>query len=316
MVQWYDNVSARLGQEAAATETPPRTGYHAPTEFSEDSSADERTAAAEYFRNPLYKNREGRPTIIRRVSKQPKNIVQSVRHIFKPGPRRRSLPERHGEGHDHDYEVDRTPTGMPQRPAPRRFTSHRRDSISSSSESEDDRNHSSPRLRHRRSHEVPASPREYFPPYDHVRRYSVDPNHMNDSRSSSVGKTGEPGFVPSQGKLFATQVAQLQPQYVRPGMPPRNSYARGPPSRYGAHSHQGSPRDGGTPIIREPIDRYEYDSRDSSRSRGGSRDIGRERERDRDRDRDGDRDRPKAHRYVTPVDGVGGRRYPTEVPWR
>ena len=53
------------------------------------------------------------------------------------------------------------------------------------------------------------------------------------------------------------------------------------------------------------------------RERERERDQDRERERERDRDRDRELRGGRAHRYVSGVqDGVSGRRYPVEQPWR
>ncbi|KAF2815935.1 uncharacterized protein BDZ99DRAFT_376005, partial [Mytilinidion resinicola] len=78
MVQWYEGVADRLRKEAEAEEQrgdarradvdvddPRVTG-----DSSADSSADERHGAEAYFRDPLYRNRRGRPTIIHTYSRQ------------------------------------------------------------------------------------------------------------------------------------------------------------------------------------------------------------------------------------------------------
>ncbi|KAF2458225.1 hypothetical protein BDY21DRAFT_284474, partial [Lineolata rhizophorae] len=89
MIEWYEDVANKLRAEAEqqGNERRNRTnvGTTSPTaeapnggsahhrrnssEESKDGSADERTGAAEYFRNPLYRNREGRPTVVHRYSK-------------------------------------------------------------------------------------------------------------------------------------------------------------------------------------------------------------------------------------------------------
>jgi hypothetical protein len=323
MVQWYEGVADRLRREAEVEELKGDTAKvdvdidepRAPSDSSSDNSADERHGAEAYFRDPLYRNRRTRPTIIRTYSRQPpraprqfvedrgRRVANSVRHFWNPFDRRRSLPDR-----DHDGEVpavlddDVTPTasGAQSQPryAPKRPQVQRRESSLSSTDSESDvANRSghpeSPVLRHRRSHEPPSSPREYFPLYvEQPRRYSHDARH-----------TESPGYGPTKTPIFATHVANLQAHKYydrRTAAPARPSY----PRHNVRYSHnEASPIKEDPPIIREP---YEYSSRGSRRQ---------SRERDRDRERDRERDR-RMHRYVTPVDGVGGRRYPVEAPWR
>ncbi|KAF2090052.1 hypothetical protein K490DRAFT_35850, partial [Saccharata proteae CBS 121410] len=80
MVNWYEGVSNRLRKEAEAEEAkqrpPPGAGERMPrtsSDFSADESFEEirkdANGAAAYFRNPLYRDRGGRPTIIRSYSR-------------------------------------------------------------------------------------------------------------------------------------------------------------------------------------------------------------------------------------------------------
>ncbi|KAH7032321.1 hypothetical protein B0J12DRAFT_302129 [Macrophomina phaseolina] len=161
MLRWYESVSNRLRQECEAEEEkqqrtrPPRPGPPGDhgdrfdSDFSNDEySADERTGAAAYFRNPLYRNREGRPTIIRRFSRadykprSPREFVQDrgrlvantiSRHIWTPWgknekdkykERRKSLPDRPSSAQysddgmgEYDDEAGPTPTGLHPRHA-------------------------------------------------------------------------------------------------------------------------------------------------------------------------------------------------------
>ncbi|EOD48497.1 hypothetical protein GTA08_BOTSDO11874 [Neofusicoccum parvum] len=110
MLRWYESVSNRLRQECEVEEEQQRKRSSRPgppgdggepfdSDFSDEYSADERTGAAAYFRNPLYRNRDGRPTIIRRFSRadykprSPREFVQDrgrlvansiSRHIWTP----------------------------------------------------------------------------------------------------------------------------------------------------------------------------------------------------------------------------------------
>lgn len=106
MVAWYEGVSERLRKEAEEEERrrdieaqqaevrrindrPP----HPDTD--EEGSIDSKGPALAYFRNPLYRHVDGRPTIIRRSSKRPalsprptmmdkgKGAASSVGHVIK-----------------------------------------------------------------------------------------------------------------------------------------------------------------------------------------------------------------------------------------
>ncbi|OCK83372.1 hypothetical protein K432DRAFT_423398 [Lepidopterella palustris CBS 459.81] len=345
MVQWYEEVSERLRREAEAEEERERekerlkhniTKVHVEvddpavsSEASADGSMDERNGAAAYFKDPLYRNR--RPNIVRRFSRNPgradrqfvedrsRDVANSVRHFWNPMNRRRSLPDRHAEDGG-QKEDDLTPTTTEPRYPPHKRPHPRREDSFSSTDSDSDvpnHHHNGPTLRHRRSHEPPPSPREYFPPHlNQPRRYSTD------NRKSEA-----PTYGPTKAPLFATHVAQIQANNYydrRPTMPPRASYPRRD-VRYTIK--EASPRESEPPHIRESRESprvrepYEYPGR-SSRRHSGERERTRDRDRDsrdrdqdRSRDRDRDRDRQRVHRYVTPVDGVGGRRYPVEAPW-
>ena len=332
MVQWYEGVSERLGQEARAEEQrnastrahveadEPRTSSETSGDSSVDdhNEVDERNGAAEYFRNPMYRNREGRPAIVRRFSKNPSRsplqyvenrgrvVANSVRHFWNPWSRRRSFPDRCAD-EDGEFEDNPTPTDPQSRYIHKRPHPRREDSLSSTdSKSDVPRHHPSPVLRHRRSHEPPSSPREYFPPYYEERRYSQD-NRMSEP----------PAYGPTKSPLFATHIAQMQANNRydrpdrRPAMPPRPTHYPRQNVRYAVK--QTGPRDSEPPVTREP---YEYTNH-SSRQRSREHDRDWDRERDRDREHDRDRDRQRVHRYVAPVDGgVGGRRYPVDAPWR
>ncbi|KAJ9662139.1 hypothetical protein H2201_006247 [Coniosporium apollinis] len=347
MVRWYEGVSERLRQQCEAEEQQPgdgRPGGERRARSSEDSSADERSGAAAYFRDPLYRNHRDRPTMVRRYSKNPprspREFIKGVRHAWAPhlpwhrGDRQRNFADRYTPG-DGDDEEDATPMGLhryataparssppshqhqaqhsqqqsyqPQRPAaPSRQETRIRAGSLVSTESTSDSDTPSQTLRHRRSHEPPHSPREYFPHiYEPGRRYSADYGREGDVPPAASA------YGPSKAPLFAAQVAQLQPAHAY--------YANyGRPVTSGRSSYSGN----------RPVSRYKdeegLDGRRRAESwregyvRGAAREPSWERERERGRHR-GERDRDRVrmgHRHVQSVDGVGGRRYPAEAPWR
>lgn len=360
MEAWYEGVAARLKREAeedaAAREKGPRVRIEvdepdprASTEMSE-GEVDEKHGAAKYFADPLYRKARHRPPFVRHVSKPPRyeeqdrgRLLSSVRHMLNPFNRRKSLPGRY---EDDDYlDADRTPIATAPPPAPR-YPSHKRphpprreSSLSTTdSDSDSDRPPSrrrTPVLRHRRSHEPPTSPREYFPAYYDERRYSHDPVPPNRKEDGPP-----PLYGPTKSPLFATQVAQLQANSYydrRPSMPSRTSY-RPRDVRYTAPPPEIDPpyvRERGREVYDPNSSRHRRRSEEHPRDRERSESArtrshsghdrvkddewdgrGSSRDRDRDWDRERDRDR-RTHRYVAGVqDGVGGRRYPVEQAWR
>lgn len=386
MEAWYETVAQRLKREAenddAETEKVPHVrvnvNEHVPrtsADFSGDS-ADEKHAAASYFSDPLYRqSRHTRPPIIRHFSKQPAHpyedpnrgrLISSVRHMLNPFAKGRRMPGRYED--DSLLDDDRTPVASVPPPAPR-YVSHsshnsqsshkrphppRRESTLSSTDSDSDSDgpsrRRSPVLRHRRSHDPPSSPREYFPSTyeDRDRHYS----HAEPSGPSPQRKEDGPPplYGPTKSPLFATHVAQMQAHTYydrRPSIPPRTSYrphnvryttaSSSPPKvvdppyprerdlhrererdrdrdgyeRYRRRSEEFLPRE-------RERDRDELREKDRTRSHDRVKDDWDEREeRSREKDRHGDVRGGRAHRYVSGVqDGVGGRRYPVDQPWR
>ncbi|KAJ9636268.1 hypothetical protein H2199_007943 [Coniosporium tulheliwenetii] len=277
---------------------------------------------------------------IRKTHPAPREFIKGVRHAWAPhlpwhrGDRQRNFADRYTPG-DGDDEEDATPMGLhryataparssppshqhqaehsqqqsyqPQRPAaPSRQETRIRAGSLVSTESTSDSDTPSQTLRHRRSHEPPHSPREYFPHiYEPGRRYSADYGREGDVPPAASA------YGPSKAPLFAAQVAQLQPAHAY--------YANyGRPVTSGRSSYSGN----------RPVSRYKdeegLDGRRRAESwregyvRGAAREPSWERERERGRHR-GERDRDRVrmgHRHVQSVDGVGGRRYPAEAPWR
>lgn len=148
MLQWYEEVGARLAHDAEvqeqqhhqerARQQQRRTSYMGNADPDDaDSDTDEESAneriAANYFRNPFYKDGQGKPRIVRRFSRQKdgiyergKGLVHGVRHFISgtsptetrggryagrggspSGGRRRSYPERREDRNNMvDYRPD------------------------------------------------------------------------------------------------------------------------------------------------------------------------------------------------------------------
>lgn len=310
------------------------------------------------------------------VTEKGKDLVQSVRHLISPRTRRRSLPDRPSDDADYrdrrdEYrDDDLTPTRLhPNYVPPRRGSRQRSPSIDTLSTDEESprRPSRSPRrrrrseditpeggpgappvIRHRRSHDLPSSPNEYFPRYDGPRRHSEQPS-------------GKEGFGPSKAPPFVQQVANLQgpggpiPPGGAGGRPtivdtPRGGRER-PMSMYAANSaYSGRPtalryaKRGSGDSGRDPLDRRDdriyadergRDPRDriypdvervgprpefarSPRSNEGFGPGRRRRSHSEDPRSPFEEERErskKLHRYVKPESGVSGRKYAV-AEWR
>jgi hypothetical protein len=349
MLEWYESVSRKLKAEAEAAQAIPSAPARVTTLSATDSGAesgDERSEAANYFSNPLYRDHAGQPRIVHHYAPRSpratledrgRAAVHRVRHLWNTDSarhRRRSLPERESDEY-RDGEV--TPTSLHPRYEPRRASHpHHRRSISQATDSDSDvaphahrrtssprrgqspkRNElyrrersprqdsksrihskqssasSSPTLRHHRSHDLPQSPRDYFPAY-----------YENESRRHSSAPSPEPGgFAPSKTPSMAAQVAaaQLQSSRHSPRPSPRPSISEA----RGAYN--------GRPTVR--YSRRDVDPIEDRPLTHAKRTHAREEYEKRSRSHDAyarEEDRSPPHRYV---EGTKGRRYPVETPW-
>ena len=233
MTQWYEKSSQRLRLEARGVaqpqEAPERNGTRRTNSTAEEwSSADEKSDAAEYFADPMYKGKRTRPSVVRRLSRQvPRSpreyvadrgraVAHRVRHFINPETRdrRKGLPDRYP---DEVVDDDLTPTGVHPRYVPPRAARHRSPSLGDSDSDLDERPprrpsrsprrrspndddaETSPVIPRRRSHDLSRSPHGYFPPQEqHYRRHSA---HLEPNAGVA--------FVPSKAPPFAAQVAHL-----------------------------------------------------------------------------------------------------------
>ncbi|KAF2124599.1 hypothetical protein P153DRAFT_350807 [Dothidotthia symphoricarpi CBS 119687] len=317
MEAWYEGVAARLKKEAEAEaaaahvdEPGPRTSTD-----GDGSSADEKRGAFQYFEDPMYRKARPRPTYVRHFSKQTpypaedqgRVVTSRVRHMPNPFQSRSNLPP--GRYEDSFSDEDATPIATnpfaPRYAAQKRPQPPRRESTLSTTDSDSDpappSRRRSPDLRHRKSQEAPAEPREYFPAHYEERPYShqLAPN----ARTSPLHTV----FGPTKSPLFATQVAQLQARNyyeTRPTAPQRTtgSYRSVPAPQSARYSSSGG-REEDIPYARDrerererERDR-EYDARDRERARdrdSRNRAYSRDRERERERER-GDPSRTRSH---------------------
>lgn len=264
MSDWYEGVSKRLTEEAeedAQLRERQRAMEKHAIENSrtsvrlddEEDSVDSRGPALAYFRNPLYRHVDGRPSIIRESSKRPplsprrslvdkgKGAAATVgtvsRNVTSPHPwdgngnrRRRSVPENRyhhpsepappGVPFDHRLSAP----GQPQ-PSPRQRRDHHR---GGSSAGDDDgrasahtsQSHLRPQredrehvLRHSRSHDPWPIQREHD---DYFNRGDPSSTHHRGSSYEDMPPAIGPSFAPSPGLPFAAQVARQYPDNRAP----------------------------------------------------------------------------------------------------
>ena len=99
MLDWYDQVYEQLRADMQSSpDAQQRRSASSQSEMSSsDASGDEKSFAASYFRNPMFRDTSGRPTVVRRFSRQPsahgtrqvledrsRAVMQSVRHFWSP----------------------------------------------------------------------------------------------------------------------------------------------------------------------------------------------------------------------------------------
>ncbi|GAB7363181.1 hypothetical protein MBLNU230_g3464t1 [Neophaeotheca triangularis] len=235
MVAWYEGVSERLRKEAEEEEEKQRQIDQADaehdklrirTEEADDDDSHDSRAALAYFRNPLYRHVDGRPSIVRKTSKRPNlsprqtvmdkgkhaatTVGHVVRNIASPSlwdgghsssgsrdrdrdKRRRSLP--------HHYPGETPPTDYFDRQSSRHH-SHHHSRRPSTAQAESPRagtppivsprprydRHYDPHLRPSKSHEPAPSPGEYFPPF------SASPQPHDSRRNSAHEPSPDPAM--------------------------------------------------------------------------------------------------------------------------
>lgn len=177
------------------------------------------------------------------------------------------------------------------------------------------RHNSSPHdhtVRHSKSHDPTPSPKDYFPPYetDSSRRGSYQSEAHSSkpgtparslmpypSRPSTSGNDVDvvhSGFMPTASPLFATQIARNEQRSGYFGQPAMTQLGR---DRYGSSPKSPKPDQGSHSGRRPEQHRSQAPTPPSNNTVGQP-------------------PRPKVTRFETPVQGVHGRSYVREGPWR
>ncbi|KAI9670321.1 MAG: hypothetical protein M1831_006535 [Alyxoria varia] len=324
---------------------PTSSDNHALTAISDER--DERANAAQYFSNPFNRNREGKPTIVKTFERAPGRLKEggraftsTIKHVVSPNlfgnptllggsdnrnsqhggrssssQRRKSFHEReHGPGYDFHY--DRPLKGS-RHHGPGRRRSH---SLTSSS-SEDSLHHSSPRRqprRHRSFDPHTSSPRSGKSIHSDTRR---TPSHLRDGfaghdRPHRHRRSQESYFPPQPGPDSPPPSASGRPPPSHGRVPYRQSAPHGHgqvpsqqghrfpsnPTLRGQNTDPGGPSQDQLwrssargPMVTPPAPAPYPSESSSSPLWEPPTDSGQ---------------RPQSQRFVTPTNGVGGRRYP------
>jgi len=352
MIRWHQSISDELYREATAAQPsteskPPRSGKQkqSPPEH-ETGVSDLMHQAAKFFSNPLSRGLDGRPTLV-------KHLSRGASYFFGGGAgggRRHSVHEKPPQQR---RDSGTSAEGQEERYREReRAGAQRKTEARSSSEGEEDNEsdrdaHTHRRARarkstqqrastRRRSHEPPMSPRMY--PTDTQHTQPQNPNNRTSFQTKTqAGHVVNEGFVPTHSPPFAATVQAVQTGRSNGG---RQSKIKPSAAYVGcfdlpeaglqvheARSNEKTRRETRTRNAREmsPSQLREDGSyvsgADEASEEDGEDGIG-EGEGRRTRHAPPPPDeactgqRHDARRQSTPVVGVHGRRYVNEVPWK
>jgi hypothetical protein len=305
MVGWHQSVSKELLYEAQ--------GHGASNDKdgdAEDSFSKLKQQAARYFSNPHSGSQDGRPAIVRHLSKGAAKAYSFVRDVVDPNlfggtPRRSSVQDK-GQSHDlATSEEFRRHNSARHSPRHEERKSRREETVDESAESEAEYQARKTRrsARRHRSHEPLMSPRMY--PQEHVSAQRQPHRHRSKYAQEDLQSQG---FEPTQSPPLAAAANRVQYNHVRPrtetkgyfDLPQPLTASPGrfaqSPSPLGVSAQSNSPY---TPPIMAAHPLPPPPPPPAEATYGHA--VG----------------RPEARRQSTPVTGVHGRKYPTDgVPWR
>ena len=345
MIRWHQSISDELYREATAAQPnaeskPPRAGKHNHPSAQHETAgtaSDLIHQAAKFFSNPLSRGLDGRPTLVRHLSR-------GASYFFGGGggrgERRHSVhekPQRRDSGTSAELHEERHRERVHRRTQAR--------DTSSESESESDRDtHIRQRARERkatvkqrssqqqrrRSYEPPMSPRMY--PAD------TQPRELENRQANHVVNEG---FMPTHSPPFAATVQAAQGQYSTGGQPQPKIIPSAAYFGYfdlpqpGRSKQQQQQQQEPKPAQRTEKSRRERELSPSQLREDGSyvSYVSQEEEEDEAEakeeggatrrghappppDEASIGRRPSAKRRGTPVVGVHGRKYVNEVPWK
>ena len=342
MIRWHQSISDELYREATAAQPnteskPPRASKHNHNpshksgEHNETAASDLIHQAAKFFSNPLSRGLDGRPTLVRHLSRGASYFfgggggggAGGRRHSVHEKPQRRDSGTS-AELHEERYEQRH-----------RERATRRKEARETSSESESDSEqdtHTRRRARERererksmqhrasqrhRSHEPPMSPRMY--PAD------AQPRKLENRQANHVVNEG---FMPTHSPPFAATVQKAKQSSgqskVKPSAAyfsyfdvPRPSSNDPKPVEKTHRVRELSPsqlREEGSYV--SYVSQGEEDEDEGYGKEHGEGDATRRGHAPPPPDEASVGRRPSAKRRGTPVVGVHGRKYVNEVPWK
>lgn len=316
MTRWHQSISDEMYREAMAAQSPGESRHkkgYGEAKPSSETTSDHKHLAATYFSNPHYRNTEGRPTILRDISRNLSRIVSGPLQTAKDfamdvidpnlfGSRRHSVHEHASRRHSSSSD-DSDPHRKPHN-APRMNTTQRdeRRSRPVRVEPEEDNSGShQDKSRQRRafgrqrsySHEPPQSPRQHI---ENRRQRAYAPGEPQRG-SKQPTRTGV--FVPANLPVHAPQATRLQQNNARAGVEATD---------YFNHAQRSASRP--TRVVSQP-DWQEEQGGAKSEASGVSPTEAALPPPPRASAR-----RPSAQRQTTPVLGVHGRQYVNAAPWK
>jgi len=336
MIRWHQSISDELYREATAAQPPteskpPRASKHnhnhRPTNSVEHETAGTASdlihQAAKFFSNPLSRGLDGRPTLVRHLSRGASYFFGGGGGGGGAGGRRHSVhekPQRRDSGTSAELHEER------YRERINRRTQARETSSESESESEQETRARARNQRKSMQHRSSTRRRSYEPPMS-PRMYPADaqPRKLENRQANHIVNEG---FMPTHSPPFAATVQKAKQSSgqskVKPSAAyfsyfdvPRPSSNDPKPVEKTRRVRELSPsqlREEGSYV--SYVSQGEDDEDEEHGKEHGEGDATRRGHAPPPPDEASIGRRPSAKRRGTPVVGVHGRKYVNEVPWK
>ena len=344
MIRWHQSISDELYREATAAQPsieskPPRSGKHKHTPPEHEAGvSDLMHQAAKFFSNPLSRGLDGRPTLVKHLSRGASFFFGGAgggsgrRHSVhdKPHMQRRDSGTS-AEGQEERYRVR-----IQRRTEARSLSSEEEESESDRDTNTHRRARERRTTQHRasarhRSHEPPMSPRMYPADAQHTQPQNLKNRNPAQTKTQASYIVNE-GFMPTHSPPFAAVVQKAQRPTAQQKVKPSAAYfgyfdLPEPATKvHEARSNEKTRHEIRTRSAREMSPSHLRED--------GSYVSGVDEEEEEDGEDDGEDDekrtrhappppdeasmgrRPSARGRGTAVVGVHGRRYVNEVPWK
>lgn len=303
MVRWHADVSERLRREAE--QVVPADGRPLSRESTDSVSQDgttisnERSDAAGFFANPLYRGKDGKPTIVSQLTKAPGKVLQGGKsvalnvfqggklivspHLFSQRKKShsrspsRDRDDRHRQPHSQSHTTKRITDPHGQRPSSPRKSSHdtgrrppRRSTPSPTTSEEEDEKLERERRRHLRRHRSQESPNSSRTREAAPRRHKSLGERQ--ARHSSPGSGDNQEIKPSHSPPLAVKMAQQRYQQQSQQGPPADYFSRRSSHQPQFQAQPGSdPNRPPMPSRTSSLDQQTYDPRHDLRRQSRSK---------------------------------------------